>query len=152
MTAVDDGTTVTIGVTETGTPSGGGARSGSFVELEDGPAVIDGWSGARLGRGTAERLAVYNNVGPPEAMAFTPDNLNRLKEVSGLTGDTVPASGLDIVPGWFPLIRTTSETVVAATSPGGSAVYRAQGSAGLEFDSTFAGGTATTAAPAPPAR
>lgn len=140
VTASGDGSAVTIAVTETGTPSGGRARSGKFAELEDGPAGIGGWSGARLGRGAAERLTVYSDVGPPEAMAFTPENLNRLREVSGLTGDTVPASGLGIVPGWFPLIRTTSGTVTAATSPGGSAVYRAQGSAGLEFEGTFAGG------------
>ena len=60
--------------------------------------------------------------------------------MSGLTGDTVPASGLAIQSGWYPVIRTTSATVTAATSPGGSATYRAQGSAGLDFDGTFAGG------------
>ena len=76
VTAENDGTAVTVGVTETGTPSGGSARSGRFVEGEDAPAGIDGWHGARFGRGAAERLTVYTDVGPPEAMPFTPENLN----------------------------------------------------------------------------
>ena len=141
VTASDDGTAVTIAVIETGTPSVGSARSGNFAERADGPADIDAWSGARLGRGAGELVTVYSDVGSPEAMAFTPENLNSLQEVSGLTGDTVPASGLAIESGWYPVMRTTSSTVTKASSPGGLAVYRAQGSAGLDFDGTFAGGT-----------
>ena len=87
VAATHDGTAVTVGVTEGGMRQSGNA-GGSFAEREDGPAPIAGWTGARFERGTAiERLTVYTDVGAPEAMAFTPDNLNRLNEVSGLAGE-----------------------------------------------------------------
>ena len=73
-------------------------------------------------------------------MAFTPENLNRLREVSGLTGETVPASGLAIEAGWFPVVRSTS---LAAAPQGGSITHQAVGTganAGLEFTGTFGGG------------
>lgn len=95
VTASREGTTVTIGVTESGTPRGGSARTGDFAEQEDGPAAIAGWTGAPFRRGAAtERLVVYTDVAAPEGTAFSPENLNRLREVNGLTGETVPASGL----------------------------------------------------------
>ena len=141
VTATNDGTTVTISVTETGTPLGGTARAGDFTEQEDGPAAIAGWSGARYERAAAmEKLVVYTDVGAPEAMAFTPENLNRLREVSGLTGDTVPASGLEIETGWHPAIRSTS---LDAAPANGSITHPAVGTganAGLEFSGTFGGG------------
>ena len=142
VAATNDGTTVTIGVTESGTPRGGSARTGDFAEQEDGPAAIDGWAGARLRRGTTvEHLVVYADVGAPETVAFTPENLNRLNEVSGLMGETVPASGLDIQDVWLPVIRSTS---LAAAPPGGSITYPSEGTGadeGREFTGTFAGGS-----------
>ena len=142
VTASHDGTTVTVEVTETGTPRNGSARSGEFSEEATGPAAIAGWTGARFGRSEAtERLVVYTDVAGPEAMAFTPENLNRLREVSGLTGETVPASGLAIVAGWFPVVRSTT---LAAAPQGGSITHPAEGtgaSAGLEFTGTFGGGS-----------
>ena len=144
VTAVDDGTTVTIGVTESGTPRGGSARSGAFAEQEDAPAAIAGWTGVRFQRATAkESLAVYSDVGAPREMAFIPENLNKLDEVSGLTGDTVPASGLDIdETAWLPVILSTSLTAAPANS---SVTYSAgTGPApGLEFTGTFGGGSGT---------
>ena len=140
--AANDGATVTITVSEGGTPRGGSARSGDFAEEEEGPAAIAGWTGARFGRGTAgEYLVVYTDVGAPEAMAFTPENLNRLREVSGLTGEAIPETGLDVVAAYLPLIGSTS---LAAASPNGSVTYGAGGTAaeeGLSFTGTFAGGT-----------
>lgn len=142
VAATHDGTTVTIGVTESGTPRGGSARTGDFAEQEDGPAAIGGWAGARLRRGTtAEHLVVYADVGAPEAVAFTPENLNRLNEVSGQSGETVPASGLDIQDAWWPVIRSTS---LAAAPPGGSITHTSEGTGadeGREFVGTFAGGS-----------
>ena len=118
VAGTNDGTTVTIGVTESGTPRGGSARTGDLAEQEDGPAAIDGWTGLRLRRGTtAEHLVVYADPGAPEAMAFTPENLNRLSEVSGLTGEAVPESGLEIQAAWLPVIRSVS---LRAAPPGGS--------------------------------
>ena len=142
VTASHDGTTVTVEVTEAGTPRNGTARSGEFSEEDTGPAEIAGWTGAKFRRGeTTERLVVYTDIAEPEAMAFTPENLNRLSEVSGLTGETVPASGLAIEVGWFPVVRSTS---LAAAPRGGSITHQAQGTganAGLEFTGTFGGGT-----------
>ena len=142
IAATSDGTTVTIGVTESGTPRGGSARTGDFAEQEDGPAAINGWAGARLRRGTTgEHLVVHADAGAPEAVAFTPENLNRLNEVSGLTGETVPASGLDIQDAWLPVIRSTS---LAAAPPGGSITHTSEGTGadeGREFAGTFAGGS-----------
>ena len=74
-------------------------------------------------------------------MAFAPENLNRLREVSGLTGETVPSSGLAIVADWFPVLRSTS---LAAAPRGGSITHPAEGTganAGLEFTGTFGGGS-----------
>ena len=140
--AANDGTTVTITVSESGTPRGGSPRSGDLVEEEEGPAAIAGWTGARFGRGTAgEYVVVYTDVGAPEAMAFTPENLNRLREVSGLTGDAIPDAGLAVVTAHLPLIGSTS---LAAASANGSVTYGAQGTGaeeGLSFAGTFAGGT-----------
>ena len=142
IAGTNDGTTVTIGVTESGTPRGGSARTGDFVEQEDGPAAIDGWTGVRLRRDTtAEHLVVYADPGAPEAMAFTPENLNRLSEVSGLTGETVPASGLEIEVAWLPVIRSVS---LRAAPPGGSITHTSEGTGpdeGREFTGTFAGGS-----------
>ena len=138
--ASDDGMGTTIGVTETGTPSGGAARSGDFTAEKPDPAAIAGWTGARLARGETERLTVYTDVAAPEAMAFVPDNLNRLREVSSLSGDTVPASGLAIESAWHPVIRSTS---LAAAPAGGKIEYNARGTgadAGLAFAGTFGGG------------
>ncbi len=141
---------------ETGTPRGGTARSGDFVEQDDGPASISSWTGARFRRGAAneptEHLVVYTDVGAPEAMPFTPENLNRLNEVSGLTGETVPASGLTIVEGWFPVIRSTS---LAAADARGSVTYGTTGTGADEAASSWArsaAGRARTTAPAPPAQ
>ena len=136
VTARNDGSTVTIRATETG-----GARSGEFSEETGGPAAIAGWPGARFARGETERLAVYTDVTAPEAMPFTPENLNRLTEVSGLTGETVPASGLAIEQGWLPVIRSTS---LAAAPANGSITHPSEGTganAGLEFAGTFGGGS-----------
>ena len=142
VAATSDGTTVTIGVTESGTPRGGSARTGNLAEQEDGPAAVGGWAGARFRRGTtAEHLVVYANPDAPEAVAFTPENLNRLNEVSGLTGETVPASGLDIQDAWLPVIRSVS---LAAAPPGGSITHTSEGTGadeGREFAGTFAGGS-----------
>ena len=141
VAATNDGTTVTIDVTESGTPRGGSARTGDLAEQEDGPAAIDGWAGAQLRRGTtAEHLVIYADVGASEAMAFTPENLNRLNEVSGLTGETVPASGLDVQDTWLPVIRSVS---LAAAPTGGSITHTSEGTGadeGREFTGTFAGG------------
>ena len=144
VAATNDGATATISVTETGTPSGGTARSGAFAPDGDGPRPIDGWSGARFERADGmEKLVVYTDVGAPEEAAFTPENLNRLREVSGLTGETIPASGLAIETGWYPAIRSTSR---AAAPANGSTTYTAEGTgadAGLEFMGTFGGGAGT---------
>ncbi len=141
VAAANDGTTVAIGVTESGTPRGGSARTGGFAEQEDSPAAIDGWSGARFRRGTtAEHLVVYADPGAPEEAAFTPEHLNRLNEVSGLSGETVPASGLDIQDAWWPVIRSVS---LAAAPSGGSITHTSEGTGadeGREFTGTFAGG------------
>ena len=132
VTAENDGNAVTVGATETGTPRGGTARSGDFSEEKDGPAAIAGWTGARFGRGKTERLTVYTDVAAPEAMDFVPENLNKLREVSGLSGDTVPASGLNIRGAWYPLMRSTS---LAAAPPDGSVTHKSN-----EFAGAFAGG------------
>ena len=143
VAGTNDGTTVTIDVTESGTPQGGSARTGDFVEQEDGPAAIDGWTGLRLRRGTtAEYLVVYADPGAPESAAFTPENLNRLSVVSGLTGETVPESGLEIEDAWWPVIRSVS--LMAAPPAGGSITHPSEGTgpdAGLEFTGTFADGS-----------
>ena len=142
VAGTNDGTTVTIEVTESGTPRGGSARTGDLAEQEDGPAAIDGWTGLRLRRGTtAEYLVVYADPGAPQAMAFTPENLNRLSEVSGLMGETVPEAGLEIEAGWLPVIRSVS---LMAAPAGGSITYTSEGTApdeGREFTGTFAGGS-----------
>ena len=144
VAATNDGAAVTISVTETGAPSGGTARGGAFALDDDGPRPIAGWSGARFERAAGmERLVVYTDVGAPEAAAFTPENLNRLREVSGLAGETVPASGLAIETGWYPVIRSTS---LAAAPANGSVTYQAEGTganAGLEFVGSFGGGAGT---------
>lgn len=142
VAGTNDGTTVTIEVTESGTPRGGSARTGDLAEQEDGPAAIDGWTGLRLRRGTtAEYLVVYADPGAPRAMAFTPENLNRLSEVTGLTGETVPEAGLQILDTWFPVIRSVS---LMAAPPGGSITHPSEGTgpdAGRVFTGTFAGGS-----------
>ena len=144
VTAEHDGTAATISVTETGTPSGGAARSGGFAMESDGPGPIEGWTGARFRRGEAtEHLVVYTDVGAPEPMPFTPENLNRLREVSGLTGETVPASGLTIETGYWPAIRSTS---LDAAPANGSVTHNAErtgANAGLEFVGSFGGGAGT---------
>lgn len=138
--ATYDGTTVPVAVTETGTPQGGTNRSGEFVSQEIGPAPIAGWTGARFKRSTAiEHLVVYTNVGAPEVLPFTPENLNRLIEVSGLTGETVPAPGLTIEAAYWPVIRSTS---LAAAPSRGSVTYGTTGSGmdeGLSFTGAFSG-------------
>ena len=140
VTATNDGTTVTIEVTETGAPQGGSARAGEFSRLENGPAPISGWTGARFKRGEAnEHLNVYTDVGVPEVAAFTPENLNRLRGVSGLPEDMSLASGLPVKAAWFPVIRSTS---LAAASPRGSITHVATGMGddeGLTFTGAFSG-------------
>ena len=143
VTASHDGTTVTVGVTETGTPRSGTARSGKFLKEGDGPGRDRGLDRGPVPAGARrfERLVVYTDVAEPEAMAFTPENLNRLREVSGLTGKTVPASGLAIDAGWLPVVRSAS---LAAASSGGSITHPSEGTganAGLEFTGTFGGGS-----------
>lgn len=144
VTAAHDGTTAAIEVSEAGTPQGGSARSGAFAEEDDGPAAIAGWTGARFARGEAgEHLIVYTAVGAPVAAAFTPENLNRLAQVSGLSGEALPEAGLAIVPAYHPLVVSTS---LPAASPNGTAMHVAQGTgqdAGLTFTGTFGGGTGT---------
>ncbi len=146
IAAMHDGTAVSIDVSEGGAPQGGSARSGDFAAQESGPAAIPDWSGARFRRGEApEELVVYTDIGAPEAFAFTPENLNRLAEVNGLTGDALPEAGLAIAAAYHPLVVSTS---LAAASPNGSATHRAQGTgadAGLTFTGTFAGGSGTYA-------
>ena len=153
MTATHDGTTVTVGVTEAGTPRGGTARGGDFVAQDNGAGAIAGWTGARFRRGeAAEYLVAYTDVGPPESMAFVPENLNKLNEVSGLTGETVPESGLAIETAWLPVIVSTS---LAAAGPRGSVTYGPTGTGndqGLAFAGTFGGDRANTVARAAPAR
>ena len=142
VTAAHDATGVSVEVAETGTPRGGAARAGAFAIQSSGPRPIAGWPGARFRRGEAtEHLVVYTDVGAPEAAAFTPENLNRLREVSGQTGETVPASGLAIESGWYPVIRSTS---LAAAPANGSVTHQAEGTganAGLEFVGSFGGGS-----------
>ena len=139
VAATNDGTAVTVSVTEGGMRQGGNA-GGSFAEREDGPAPIAGWTGARFERGTAiERLTVYTDVGAPEAMAFTPENLNRLNEVSGLTGEAIPASGLAVEAVYWPVVRSTS---LEAAPARGSVTYGTTGTGadeGLSFIGVFAG-------------
>ena len=135
VTATHEGGSVKIAVTESGR-----SRTGAFADEEDRPVRIAGWTGARFTRGGDEELVVYADMGAPEAMPFTPGNLNRLREVSGLSGETVPASGLAIETGYWPVIRSTS---LAAAPANGSVTHNAQGTgadAGLVFDGTFAGG------------
>ena len=138
--AANDGTTVTVTVMEIGTPQGGTTRGGEFVVQENGPAPVAGWTGARFRRGTEmEHLVVYTGVGTPEAMAFTPENLNRLNEISGLTGETVPASGLTIEAAYWPVIRSTS---LEAAPARGSVTYGTMGTGadeGLSFTGAFSG-------------
>ena len=141
VTAAHDAAGVSVEVAETGTPRGGAARSGAFAMQSDGPRPIPGWTGARFRRGAAERLTVYADPGTPDPMPFTPGNLNRLNEVSGLAGETVPASGLAIETGYWPVIRSTS---LAAAPANGSVTHNAEGTgadAGLGFAGTFSGGS-----------
>ena len=142
VTATNDGTVIAVAVTETGTPRGGSARGGAFAEQTNGPRRIAGWTGSRFRRGeAAEHLIVHTDVGEPEAMLFVPENLNRLREVSGLTGETVPASGVAIETGYWRLVRSTS---LAAAPANGSVTHNAEGTgadAGLGFAGTFAGGS-----------
>ena len=139
VAATNDGMAVTVGVTEGGMRQSGNA-GGSFAEREDGPAPIAGWTGARFERGTAiERLTVYTDVGPPEAMAFTPGNLNRLNEVSGLTGGAIPEGGLAVEAAYWPLVRSTS---LEAAPARGSVTHGATGTGadeGLSFIGVFSG-------------
>ena len=139
VAATHDGTAVTVGVTEGGMRQSGNA-GGSFAAREDGPAPIAGWTGARFERGTAiERLTVYTDVGPPEAMAFTPGNLNRLNEVSGLSGEAIPEGGLAVEAAYWPLVRSTS---LEAAPARGSVTHGATGTGadeGLSFNGAFAG-------------
>ena len=139
VAATHDGMAVTVGVTEAGMRQSGNA-GGSFAERDDGPAPIAGWTGARFERGTAiERLTVYTDVGAPEAMAFTPDNLNRLNEVSGLSGEAIPGGGLAVEAAYWPLVRSTSLDAAPAR---GSVTHGATGTGadeGLSFDGVFAG-------------
>ena len=139
IAATHDGTTVTVGVTEGGMRQGGTA-GGSFAEQEDGPASIAGWTGARFERGEeVERLVVYTDIGAPEAMAFTPENLNRLNEVSGLTGEAIPETGLAVEVAHWPVVRSTS---LAAAPARGSVTYGTTGTGadeGLSFIGVFAG-------------
>ncbi len=141
VTAAHDAAGASVEVAETGTPRGGAARSGAFAMQPDHPRPIAGWTGTRFRRGaTDEYIVVYSDVGPPEALPFAPENLNRLKEVSGLTGETVPASGLAIETGYWPVIRSTS---LAAAPANGSVTHNAEGTgadAGLGFAGTFSGG------------
>lgn len=143
VTASHDGTTLTVEVSESGTPRGGTARGGDFVAQDERAAAIAGWTGTRFGRDeeAAESLVVYTDAGPPEVMAFTPENLNKLREVSGLTGESVPESGLAIETAWLPVIASTS---LAAASPLGSVTYGPTGTGqdqGLAFTGTFGGGS-----------
>ena len=142
VTVSHDGTTVTVGVSEAGTPRGGTARGGDFVAQAHGAGAIAGWTGARFRRGeAAESIVAYTDAGPPEAMAFTPENLNKLREVSGLTGESVPASGLAIETAWLPVIASTS---LAAAGPRGSVTYGPTGTGqaqGRTFTGTFGGGS-----------
>ena len=142
VTAAHDGTTVTVGVREAGTPRGGTARGGDFVAQDNGTGAIAGWTGTRFRRGeAAEYLVAYADAGPPETMAFIPENLNRLNEVSGLTGERVPESGLAIETAWLPVIVSTS---LAAASPRGSVTYGPTGTGeeqGRTFTGTFGGGS-----------
>ena len=135
VTAEHDGRTVAIAVTESA-----GSRTGAFAEEETRPARIAGWTGARFSRGGDEEMVVYADMGAPEAVPFTPGNLNRLREVSGLTGETISAAGLEIERGYWPLIRSTSLT---AAPRNGSVTYGTTGAGadeGSEFTGTFAGG------------
>ena len=143
VTAAHDGTTVTVGVREAGTPRGGTARSGDLVAQDNDPGAIAGWTGARFRRGeAAEYLVAYIGRRPAgDVMAFIPENLNRLNEVSGLIGESVPESGLDIEAAWLPVIVSTS---LAAASPRGSVTYGPTGmgeAQGRTFTGTFGGGS-----------
>ena len=143
VTMSHDGTTLTVEVSESGTPRGGTARGGDFVAQDAGPRAIAGWTGTRFARGEeeAEHLVVYTDAGPPEVMAFTPENLNKLREVSGLTGESVPESGLAVEAAWLPVIASTS---LAPAGPRGSVTYGPTGMGqdqGLAFTGTFAGGS-----------
>ena len=65
----------------------------------------------------------------------------RLRYETGLTGETVPASGLDIQDAWWPVIRSTS---LAGPPPGDSITHTSEGTGadeGREFVGTFAGGS-----------
>ena len=139
ITATHDGTTVTVGVTEGGMRQDG-TDSGSFAEREDGPGSIAGWTGARFERGAAvERLTVYTDIGVPEAVAVTPENLNRLNEVSGLTGEAIPETGLAVEVAYWPVVRSTSLEAALAR---GSVTYGTMGTGvdeGLSFIGVFAG-------------
>ena len=144
VTAANDGTTVTVGVTEGGTPQGGAARGGALVVQTNEPAAVAGWTGVRFRRGTAaEHLIAYTDIAAPESMPFTPENLNKLNEVSGLTGDAIPAAGLAIDKAWLPLVASTS---LAAATPRGSVTHASVGTgadAGLSFTGSFSGAPGT---------
>ena len=117
-----------------------GTAGGSFAEREDGPVSIAGWTGARFERGEeVERLTVYTDIGVPEAMAFTPENLNRLNEVSGLTGEAIPETGLAVEAAYWPVVGSTS---LEAAPARGSVTHGAMGTGvdeGLSFIGVFAG-------------
>ena len=140
ITATHDGTTVTVGVTEGGMRQDDGTVGGSFAEREEGPASIAGWTGARFERGAAvERLMVYTDIGAPEAMAFTPENLNRLTEVSGLIGEAIPETGVAVEAVYWPVVRAIS---LEAAPARGSVTHGPTGTEadeGLSFIGVFAG-------------
>ena len=140
IAAMHDGTTVTVGVTESGMRQDNGTAGGSFAEREDGPGSIAGWTGARFERGEAvERLTVYTDIGAPEAVAFTPGNLNRLNEVSGLAGEAIPETGLAVEAAYWPVVRSTS---LEAAPARGSVTHGPTGTGadeGLSFIGVFAG-------------
>ena len=139
ITATHDGTTVTVGVTEGGMRQDG-TDSGSFAEREDGPASIAGWTGARFERGAAvERLVAYTDIGVPEAMAFTPENLNRLNEVSGLIGEAIPETGLAVVAANWPVVRSTSLEAAPARGVVTHGTTGTGADEGLSFIGVFAG-------------
>lgn len=80
--ATNDGDMVTVTVTE----EVAGGRSGDFEMQEEGPAAIEGWTGARFTRGTAtEHLTVYTDIDAPEPMAFDQENVRMLKGATDVT-------------------------------------------------------------------
>ena len=102
VTAMHDGSKVTITVTETpaGETPAADATTYPVTKQDAGPAGISGWTGQNFTRGdeatddTIEHLTVYTDIAAPKGMAFTAANLG---DALGLAADPT-VGGTTVAP------------------------------------------------------